>query len=37
MRNWEILAREGRDEGQIGVGGGRMKSWTVDLDGAVGT
>lgn len=37
MRNWDIRAREGRDAGEIGVGGGRVNSWVVLLDEAVGT
>ena len=37
MRNWDIRAREGRATGDIGSGGGRVKSWFVHIDEAAGT
>ena len=37
MRNCDIRARAGRDAGEIGVGSGRVKSRSLDLDEAVCT
>ena len=37
MRNWEMRARAGSEDGAIGVGGGRVKSWIPEFEELVGT
>ncbi len=37
MRNWDIRARAGSDAGEIGVGGGRVKSCIAEWLEAEGT